>query len=107
MWGGTLASKPISIPAGEYKLIITARGEPSANEFPHIIIKIDDQQVGNYYVSKEMKDQNFLVKINSTAPVVIQITMTNDHYIPGKSDRNIYLKQLLFERMGEKLINGK
>ena len=99
LWGGTLTSKTITLPAGKYKLAVTARGEQSAGEFPHIIITMNDRQLGGYYVSKEMKEQNFVLENNSTDPVVIRITMTNDHYIPGKSDRNVYVRQLLFERI--------
>ena len=102
LWGGSLISKPIVLPAGKYKLAITARGDPSAGEFPHIVVMMNDKPTGDYYVEKDMKQQDFFVESSGTEPFVIKIKMTNDHYIPGKSDRNVYVSQLVFERIGEK-----
>lgn len=98
VWTGAMHSKPVSLPKGKYKLTIRARGDPGGGQFPHVNIYVNDNKAGDYFLTNSTEDKSFNFEINVDT-VVIGIEMDNDFFEPGKGDRNVFVTNILIERL--------
>ena len=102
IWNGTVQSKPITLSKGSYELFITGRGDPGGNEYPHVIISVNDRIMGDYFMSGTLEQRSFRFEQVEDGAAVVKIEMDNDYYEPGKGDRNVFISQILFLPLSDK-----
>lgn len=95
---GVVKSKSIYLNKGEYELKITGNSLPARpinNENAHLLIKIDNQEIGNYFLSEKIKDnkKTLSFKIDQEKQVVVSLTFDND-LIANNYDRNVLISSL-------------
>ena len=86
----------IWLPAGDFKIVITARGKPAEGIFPYMVVELDGELIGeNFINSPQWKEYAF--KINaaeSEAGIkVLSISYINDRVWSQHQNRNLFIKQ--------------
>jgi hypothetical protein len=94
VWGGAITSLPIPIKAGHYNMEISARGYPARNIFPHLKVYVNDNQIGDFFVSESLQQKNLDFEIKSQTNVIIKIEMDND-LSDATGDRNAFIKKII------------
>lgn len=98
IWGGAIYSNRFSLPRGKYRITVRAWGDPGGGEFPHVNIYVNDIKAGDYFLTNRPEEKSFTCEINGDTAVV-KIEMDNDFAEPGKGDRNVFVKNVLLEKM--------
>lgn len=90
----TIIAKPISLEKGKYQLVLNANSLPTVpidNINAHILIKNNNQLIGDCYLSeKENKKENVFNFNNQSESSVFTITFDND-ISKNEQDRNIII----------------
>jgi uncharacterized membrane protein len=90
-------SKEINIPKGNYTLILNGNSypaEPINGENAHLVIKINNKEIDNYFLSEKKPASNREIKFtNDTGKIIISIAFDND-YLIDNLDRNLVLEHI-------------
>ncbi|UTW63407.1 glycosyltransferase family 39 protein [bacterium SCSIO 12741] len=95
-----IESLPFSLEKGKYTIVVYANGTPAQGEFPHLILKVDGKQVGDFFVKEQMADYSFEFEYNpeQAADVTLTLEMDNDFYSEGEGDKNAFVERVIFRR---------
>lgn len=90
-WAGTVRALA-SVPGGAARVVIKAKGADAEGVFPFMVVRLDEQQIGECVVSgREWADYVFDVNV-STGIKVLSITYLNDKTSKDKKeDRNLHI----------------
>lgn len=80
-----------------YNLTIRASGTPAENEWPKLVLEVNDRVVGKATVDAHQDSAEefaFSARLKKGENRVA-ITFTNDLYIPRKEDRNLFIDQVM------------
>jgi len=96
-WAGTL-STPVFLREGNAKFILQAQGTPARGKWPHMIVKLDNEIVGEVDVTSEkLKDYEFK-KTAKAGKYNLNVSFTNDEVALDKNqkiaeDRNLFVRK--------------
>ena len=90
-WNGSVG-KVIDIPVGSELVSIMAKGAPADDVWPYMIVEVDEEEIGEIFVSSD-EWVEYIFKIgNISGRRVISVTFINDGSSKdGKEDRNLYV----------------
>lgn len=94
-WAGTI-DRVINVPEGSVVIKIQAKGSPAGNIWPHMVIELDGEEIGETFVeNSEWKEYGFEVNTDG-GNKVLSVTFMNDG---GNEieDRNLYLGEVKTE----------
>jgi mannosyltransferase len=72
-----ITSVPMPINAGFYTMEITSMGNPSKRIFPHLKIYLNDQFIGDFFVSRDLKENDIDFEIKKQSNAIIKLEMDN------------------------------
>jgi hypothetical protein len=99
IWGGEVTSNRVSLPQGDYTVHVLAKGTPAKNLFPHVIVSVNHQRIGDYYVTDSLQDQELRFKQSGADTARVTIGFDNDLVDEEKhQDRNLFLQQISFHK---------
>jgi uncharacterized membrane protein len=98
VWGGSVASNPVSIKKGSYQMSIMARGTPFDTTYPHLKIYLNDRLIDQYYTGQAYTEHKTRVEIPEDGSYVLKIDLDNDAAAPGRGDRNAFVKRVFFKK---------
>ncbi|MBU4590673.1 MAG: O-antigen ligase family protein [Candidatus Omnitrophica bacterium] len=79
------------LPAGMYEFKVKARGEDSSDTWPHMIVKFNNKDAMDIYVSDDWKEYSGIIIVDSSSNR-FGIVFDNDYYDEGSmKDRNLYI----------------
>jgi tetratricopeptide (TPR) repeat protein len=98
-WQGTV-SAPVILKEGIAKFILQAQGTPAKGGWPHMVVKLDDEIIGEVDVTLEKLKEYEFKKTAKPGKFYLNVTFTNDSYladITGKTieDRNLFVRKCL------------
>lgn len=97
VWSGFVTSNPIALPAGDYNMHITSRGTSALHIYPHVIVSVNGNKVGEYFVTEDYKDVQFPYHHNDADSIRVTIGYDNDYMDPkSHDDRNLFLQKIDF-----------
>ncbi|NUQ02110.1 MAG: hypothetical protein HUU35_19865, partial [Armatimonadetes bacterium] len=88
--------------AGAYRLTITARATPARDEWPHVVVSLDGQPLGEVQVvARAWRD--FVVPVSLPAGRhLLRVTYDNDlQDVENREDRNLFLDRVTLTPAGE------
>jgi hypothetical protein len=94
--GAFVSSNPVFLSKGPYHIIANLTGTPAMGEFPKVEMMINDKVVSEFDVTSDFKDYKIAYMAKEDLNAVISIRLKNDLLIPGKEDRNAFIKSILF-----------
>jgi hypothetical protein len=99
-WGGTLVSNAFELKKGDYEVVITAVGTPARHIYPHLVIYINDQKAGDYFVTGLFEKKSLSLHMPSDSKEThVKILFDNDFTDPvTKDDRNAMISNILFTK---------
>lgn len=84
-----------SLPDGELVFQVSAKGEKAKGEWPYMILWLNDEMVGGYWVSSESWENYRFQKKIRNGEYRISVEFINDYYSEStKEDRNLYVGDL-------------
>jgi hypothetical protein len=84
-----------SLPDGELVFQVSAKGEKAKGEWPYMILWLNDEMVGGYWVSSETWENYRFQKKIRNGEYRISVEFINDYYSEStKEDRNLYVGDL-------------
>ena len=98
-WTGTM-SAVINVPNNATRLILRAKGSPSDNVYPYMIVELDGEEIGETFVNNDdWKEYPFPLNAGAGAgPKVLSVTFCNDAGNAEKNeDRNLYIGEARIE----------
>jgi len=96
-WNGTV-SVPIILKEGEAKFILQAMGTSAKGIWPHMVVRLDEDFVGEMDVTyTDLKEYEFIKRVH-TGKYNLNITFTNDEIVLDRNgkiieDRNLFLRR--------------
>ncbi len=79
------------LPAGMYEFKVKARGEDSSDTWPHMIVKFNNKDAMDIYVSDDWKEYSGIIIVDSCSNR-FGIVFDNDYYDEkSMKDRNLYI----------------
>jgi uncharacterized membrane protein len=97
IWNGSAQTKRLEIPPGNYRITLDGKGDMGGGAFPHVNVCVNGRKVYDFVWEGE-KAIHFETMINDPQ-TIIKIEMDNDFSEPGKGDRNVFVKNLMLERI--------
>ena len=97
IWGGAVHTRSVKLKKGSYKLTITSRGTESGNAYPHLNVYAGAKKLGDFFTTAELTDKAFEFELLNDEEIIFKLEMDNDAYVPGKSDRNAFIKSVVIE----------
>ena len=97
VWGGAINSLPISLKTGQYTIDIRSRGYSSQNVFPHLNIYVNNQLIGNFFVTQDLQKKEFDLEIKKDSDVIFKIEMDND-FADASGDRNAFISKIIIAK---------
>jgi tetratricopeptide (TPR) repeat protein len=98
-WKGTV-SAPLFLKEGEVKFILQARGAPAREIWPHMVVKLDVEVIGEVDVtSTKLKDYEFKKAVKS-GKYQLSVSFTNDGGTLDKNGKLIEDRNLFVRRCG-------
>jgi len=96
-WTGTM-SAVIDVPKSATRLILRAKGSPSDNIYPYVIVELDGKEIGEAFVNNDdWKEYSFQLKAGEGLKV-LSVTFCNDGGNAEKNeDRNLYIGEARIE----------
>jgi tetratricopeptide (TPR) repeat protein len=90
-WTGTMDIL-LNAPEGKVTVRIQAKGSPTDDVWPYMIVELDGKEIGETFVDNpEWKEYNFYAE-TSAGPKVLSVTFLNDGGNAQKNeDRNLYI----------------
>lgn len=76
--------------ASDYLLSVQARGTKAADEYPEVVVFVDDREVGRFHLTSESWRRYVLRTSLERGPHRLRLLFTNDYYDPPE-DRNLVL----------------
>jgi hypothetical protein len=99
IWGGEVTSNRVSLSQGDYTVHILAKGTPAKNVFPHVIVAVNHQRIGDYYVTDSLQDQELRFRQTGADTARVTIGFDNDLADEEKhQDRNLFLQRISFDK---------
>jgi len=97
-WTGTV-SAPVLLKEGKVKFILQAKGSPAKGIWPHMVVRLDDEIIGEVYVtSEELRNYEF-EKAIPPGNYHLRVSFLNDGGGLDKSgrkeDRNLFVRKCL------------
>jgi hypothetical protein len=82
--------------AGRYTLEITARGTLAEGDYPLVTVSVDRQSEGEIRLTSG-NWRTYPLALNLTVGAhLLKLAYTNDAYVPGVADRNLFLDKVVF-----------
>jgi len=96
-WAGTV-SAPVFLKEGNTKFILQAQGTPAKGIWPHMVVKLDNEIIGEIDVKSEKLSDYEFKKAAKSGKYQLNISFTNDEVILDKTgkmieDRNLFVKR--------------
>lgn len=96
-WQGTV-SVPVILKEGNTKFILQAHGTPARGIWPHMVVKLDNEIMGEIDVTSEkLKDYEFRKAVNP-GKYSLSISFTNDFWKVDEKTKNIEDRNLFVRR---------
>jgi len=97
VWGSAVTSVPIPIKAGHYNMEIVSKGSSSRNIFPHLKLYVNDQLIGEYFVTGNLGKKDFDFEMKDQTNALIKIEMDND-FADATGDRNAFIRRIIISK---------
>ncbi len=98
----TVSSPEISLEKGRYELIIDANSTPEKplnGENAHIVVKLGNKELANYYLSEKQTEKRKIIPFESTENSKQKITITFDNDLSANGlDRNVVIYNVSIEK---------
>ncbi len=90
-WNDAYEINHKKLPIGKYKLKIKLKGSVCKDIYPHVRVYAQDKILGDFYVSKDLKDYDFVLITQKIEKLTVKIEFDNDA-ADGKEDRNLMIE---------------
>lgn len=102
---GEVKSPMINLEKGKYALIIKGNSlpeKPIQGQNAHLIVKINGEEIGNYYLSEKINNSEKRLEFVNTGNKKITISLVFDNDLAaGKLDRNVVLYSVNLKKIKE------
>jgi hypothetical protein len=100
---GSIQTEPLFLDNGDYEFFLKANSlpdQPIDNQNAHIVLKINNQQIGEDFLSekKENQDKKYTFNISDSSPKIISLSFDND-IAKGALDRNVIIYYIQIKKI--------
>lgn len=85
--------------AGSYRILVNAIGIEGGPNLPSVRVRIDGNELSTLDIPQVWQDYNFGGVTLSTGDHEIEITLLNDFYEPGVGDLNLFVDEVVIQRL--------
>lgn len=94
IWGGHITSKPVTLPKGDYKMVVISSGSPMEGVHPLNSLYINDTKIGEFSsYSERSRSEPISYQQQEDGTVQFKINLDNDAN-NGQEDRNSFIWQI-------------
>lgn len=98
-WGNTVLSYPFKLPAGNYDLVMSAKGTPAFGIHPHLHVYANENKLGSFFTSDHYSAIHFNLELMETKELILQIIMDNDTVNTTlNEDRNAFIRSIVISK---------
>jgi mannosyltransferase len=98
VWGGIVRSNSFALRKGEYFVSVRAKGTPGETIYPHLVLYVNDQRIGDFYTDATYQNKGFSYTMNADSDTAhVSIELDNDYAnATTHEDRNAFIQNILF-----------